>query len=106
MQAFIDTDLCFAPNMPTPSHDPACVPRGSPQDPKVYVWHLLLQHAEQVQQLLQQGAVVYICGSPNMARDVERVFEQVLTATGCGAPQEELEKWKKEGRYCVDAWKV
>lgn len=53
--------------------------REGPQ--KVYVQHRLKERAEEVNELLEQKAFVYVCGdAANMAREVNTVLGQIMVA--------------------------
>ena len=65
---------------------------------KVYVQDRLLEAADELRQWLDEGAVIYICGSlEGMAAGVDKVLTQVLGAT----PVEAL---IEEGRYRRDVY--
>lgn len=47
---------------------------------KVYVQHRLEEHAQEINQLLQQGAYFYVCGdAANMAREVNIVLSKIIS---------------------------
>lgn len=49
------------------------------QAEKVYVQHLIIQSAEKINDWVQNGAVIYVCGSLNgMASDVDQALKNVL----------------------------
>ncbi|CAI5498010.1 unnamed protein product [Closterium sp. Naga37s-1] len=78
------------------------------QASKVYVQHLIREHARQVWHLLQQGAAVFIAGSANkMPADVMRALEDVVRREG-GVEEEQARVWVKAlqraGRLMVEAW--
>eukprot|EP00884_Botryococcus_braunii_P004440 jgi/Botrbrau1/13998/Bobra.150_1s0009.1 len=77
-------------------------------DQKVYVTHQIREHAPELWNLLQEGAVIYVAGSAkNMPSDVAKAFEDVVAACG-GMTKAEAEKHvrqlKDTGRYFVEAW--
>jgi cytochrome P450 / NADPH-cytochrome P450 reductase len=79
-----------------------------PGKKKVYVQDQIAEAADEVWQMIQAGAVVYICGDASrMAPDVGRAFAAVYQAkTGAGA--DAAERWLGEmaaqNRYLVDVW--
>lgn len=75
---------------------------------KVYVQDLLREQSDEVWQLIQQGAVIYICGDAGkMAPDVRRTFASIYQEQQ-GASEQEAEQWlstlSAQGRYLVDVW--
>ena len=78
------------------------------QDKKVYVQHRLLEQRETVWQLLEQGAVVYVCGDASgMAPAVETAFVEICQAH-TGKSEELARAWlaemKQAQRYLQDVW--
>jgi NADPH-ferrihemoprotein reductase len=80
------------------------------QDDKVYVQHLIAQHAAQLaDMLLKRDGAVYICGDASrMAKDVERaLLDEVLVKAGglsrhvAGAV---LKRMEKSDRFLKDVW--
>ncbi|GMM59002.1 hypothetical protein DAKH74_056190 [Maudiozyma humilis] len=78
------------------------------QAKKVYVQHRLAQRKEEVAQLLNSGAHVYVCGdAKRMARDVQRALADILAAVKDISPdegQEIIKAMKVAGRYQEDIW--
>lgn len=75
---------------------------------KVYVQDLIREQQRAVWQLMQQGAVIYICGDAGkMAPDVRRAFAGIYQEQQ-GASAQEAEQWlsdlSAQGRYLVDVW--
>jgi cytochrome P450/NADPH-cytochrome P450 reductase len=75
---------------------------------KTYVQHQIKEHQDEVWQLLQEGAVVYICGdATRMAPDVRRTFAAIYREK-TGADEQAAEQWLNEltnqKRYLVDVW--
>jgi cytochrome P450/NADPH-cytochrome P450 reductase len=75
---------------------------------KIYVQHRIRESRERVWAMLEQGAVVYVCGDASrMAPDVRHTFAEI-----CAEKQEvslkAAETWVDElaaaGRYLVDVW--
>ncbi|HVP19710.1 MAG TPA: NADPH--cytochrome reductase, partial [Spirochaetia bacterium] len=82
----------------------------SREDPqrKVYVQHRICERADRVWQLIQEGAVVYVCGdansiSPSVRSAIGSVFRE---KTGCTDAQ--TEEWLNDlairQRYVTDVW--
>ena len=68
------------------------------QTEKVYVHHKLRQHANEVKQWVDNGAVIYVCGSiEGMASDVDQALNDILGAT-------QLEDLRQQGRYRRDVY--
>jgi cytochrome P450/NADPH-cytochrome P450 reductase len=75
---------------------------------KTYVQDQVLQQRDQVWKLIQQGAVVYVCGDASrMAPDVRRAFAAIYR-DGTGGDERAAEAWLQaltaEQRYLVDVW--
>lgn len=76
--------------------------------PKVYVQQRLREQQEAVWQLLQEGAVVYVCGDASrMAPDVRQTFADIFQ-NKTGGTAGEAETWLTElaagERYLLDVW--
>lgn len=75
---------------------------------KTYVQDQVRQHRAEVWALLEQGAVVYVCGDASrMAPDVRRAFAAIHREETGGdewAAEAWLEGLTAEGRYLVDVW--
>ncbi|AOA59841.1 PepSY domain-containing protein [Acinetobacter larvae] len=68
------------------------------QTEKIYVHHLLRQHAEHVKTWISNGAVIYVCGSiQGMASDVDHALIDILGA-------DLLEQLRAEQRYRRDVY--
>lgn len=80
------------------------------QDKKVYVQHLVAEHAAAMAELItKQGAYVYICGdATNMASAVEQALLDAVLVGAEGMPPpaaaELLKRMEKEGRFLKDVW--
>ncbi|GCE27502.1 NADPH--cytochrome P450 reductase [Dictyobacter alpinus] len=75
---------------------------------KMYVQDQLLNHKDRVWELIQAGAVMYVCGdASNMAPDVRQAFITIYQEKA-GVSAQEAEHWLDEqasnGRYLVDVW--
>lgn len=75
---------------------------------KTYVQHLMKDHAEEIDRLLQQKAYFYVCGdAANMAREVNTVLAQII-AQQRGLPESKGEEIVKAMRssntYQEDVW--
>ena len=75
---------------------------------KVYVQDKILEQKDLVWKLLQEGAIIYICGEgAHMAPDVRRAFTQIC-AENTGKSELEATAWMEDldakGRYLIDVW--
>jgi cytochrome P450/NADPH-cytochrome P450 reductase len=76
--------------------------------PKTYVQDEIKAHADDVWQMVQEGAVIYICGDASrMEPDVRRAFIDIYRAKA-GADSQAAEAWWSQlehaNRYLADAW--
>jgi cytochrome P450/NADPH-cytochrome P450 reductase len=76
--------------------------------PKTYVQELIRKCQDEVWQLIEAGAVIYICGDASkMAPDVRAVFGSIYRAK-TGGGEAEAEAWLTElsaqQRYLTDVW--
>jgi cytochrome P450/NADPH-cytochrome P450 reductase len=73
----------------------------------VYVQHQIAALAEVVWELLEEGAVVYVCGAAQMASEVGRAFCEVRRSKA-GGDAADAERWlaglQEARRYLVDVW--
>ncbi len=81
--------------------------RENPQQ-KVYVQDKIREQHERVWDLLQDGAVIYVCGDASrMAPDVRKTFATIYQEQ-TGKTAQEAEQWLNmlvaEKRYLVDVW--
>lgn len=68
------------------------------QAEKVYVQHILQQHADELKTWITQGAVIYVCGSiDGMASGVDAVLVDILGA-------DEVNQLRQAGRYRRDVY--
>lgn len=78
------------------------------QAEKVYVQHRMLEEAEDLFDLLEQGAYFYICGDASrMAKDVDAALHRVVEKAGGKSPEEAaayVEELKKSKRYRKDVY--
>jgi len=76
--------------------------------PKTYVQELILKCQDEVWQLIEEGAVIYVCGDASkMAPDVRAAFASIYRAkTGAGEPEAEawLTELAAQQRYLTDVW--
>jgi cytochrome P450 / NADPH-cytochrome P450 reductase len=80
----------------------------APEDGRRYVQHVIAADADQVWDLLEQGAVVYVCGNAStMAPGVRAALTDVYRAK-TGASEAAGETWlaglRAEQRYLEDIW--
>lgn len=75
---------------------------------KVFVQEKLLEHKDEIWQLLQDGAVVYVCGdAATMVPDVRKTFLTLAQEKGAMSAQDAgswLDGLVKNNRYLVDIW--
>ena len=70
--------------------------REQPQ--RIYVQHLLREHADELIQWMQQGAVIYVCGSiEGMASGVDQALTDILG-------EEYVDELRQTGRYRRDVY--
>jgi cytochrome P450/NADPH-cytochrome P450 reductase len=85
----------------------ACFSRVA-DEPKTYVQDQIRQQRALVWKLIQEGAVVYVCGDASrMAPDVRRAFTTMYreeTGVDDRAAETWLDALTAEGRYLVDVW--
>jgi cytochrome P450 / NADPH-cytochrome P450 reductase len=79
-----------------------------PGQEKCYVQNEIYAHRNEVWQLLEAGAVVYVCGDASrMAPDVRRTFAAIASEK-LGLSATEAEQWMNnlvaQNRYLVDVW--
>jgi cytochrome P450/NADPH-cytochrome P450 reductase len=75
---------------------------------KRYVQDEIYARRDEVWQLLEAGAVVYVCGDASrMASDVRRTFAAIVREK-TGRNEKEAEQWMNDltaqNRYLVDVW--
>jgi sulfite reductase (NADPH) flavoprotein alpha-component len=78
------------------------------QEEKIYVQHKILKKGKQFYEWLENGAVIYICGSRDpMSRDVETAITEVIQLHGNKSNGEAIEyinTMKEEGRLLTDVY--
>ena len=78
------------------------------QDHKIYVQHLMLEHAAELWRWLEEGAAFYVCGdATRMARDVDAALHQVVQRGGGLSPDaaaEYVTMLRQQKRYCRDVY--
>jgi cytochrome P450/NADPH-cytochrome P450 reductase len=77
---------------------------------KVYVQDKIYEHKDEVWQLLQDGAIAYICGDTSrMVPDVRRTFARIYQEK-TGKSEQEANQWLDDltvkNRYLVDIWGI
>ena len=74
---------------------------------KEYVQDKMRQRAAEIDTLLQQGALFYVCGDSKMAKDVSAVLENMIAVqrglSGVEASNV-LKTMRSENKYQEDAW--
>jgi cytochrome P450/NADPH-cytochrome P450 reductase len=77
---------------------------------KCYVQDTMRQHADEIWQLIQQGAVIYICGDGgNMEPAVRATLASICQehangSAGAGEPRDWIAGLRGEQRYLADVW--
>ena len=78
------------------------------QDEKIYVQTLMQQRKADIWQWLQEGAVIYVCGSADtMAKDVDRSLHEIISQEGHLTPEgakEYVKHLRHEKRYLRDVY--
>ena len=81
---------------------------GRPEDGRRYVQHELAHRADEVWELLEQGAAVFVCGNANtMAPGVRAALAEIhrdKTGSSAEGAQEWLAELRAEGRLVEDIW--
>src|SRR5437764_11538247 len=77
---------------------------------KTYVQDKIKQDREKVWQLIEEGAIIYICGDASkMAPDVRKEFATIYQDK-TGKSEQEATQWldelTAENRYLVDVWGI
>ncbi len=84
------------------------VPSRVPGQPKTYVQDRIVRQHTDVWRLIEEGAVIFVCGNANtMAPAVRRAFMDVFMQQ-TGKPQADADAWlaalRAEHRYLEDIW--
>ncbi|EDO39434.1 predicted protein [Nematostella vectensis] len=78
------------------------------QDKKRYVTHLMRENTDEIWNLLDQGAHIYVCGDArNMARDVHTIVTEIAREKGGmtdSQADDYVKKLSAKGRYATDVW--
>ncbi len=77
------------------------------QQEKVYVQHIVQQQGERLDQWLQNGAQIYLCGGLAMGKEVELAVQQVLAeqrGLDADAAKEQLAELRRQGRILKDLY--
>jgi sulfite reductase (NADPH) flavoprotein alpha-component len=78
------------------------------QEHKIYVQHRILQHGEELFNLLEGGAYFYVCGDAHrMAKDVDAALHQIVQVHGKCSEQsvkDYIKRLKSEKRYLRDVY--
>ncbi|MFZ4403908.1 MAG: diflavin oxidoreductase [Pseudobdellovibrionaceae bacterium] len=69
------------------------------QKEKIYVQDRLRQKASEVKAWIDEGAVIYVCGSKSMGKDVDQVLTEILKDS-----KSDLDFLIEEGRYLKDVY--
>eukprot|EP00930_Biecheleria_cincta_P028631 TRINITY_DN19981_c0_g1_i1.p1 TRINITY_DN19981_c0_g1~~TRINITY_DN19981_c0_g1_i1.p1 ORF type:complete len:683 (-),score=156.98 TRINITY_DN19981_c0_g1_i1:281-2329(-) len=68
------------------------------QKDKIYVQHRLKQKADEVKQLVADGAYIYVCGAVGMGKQVR---DELVAALGSS---DYVDRLQSEGRYIEELW--
>lgn len=75
---------------------------------KVYVQHRLQEHAKELYEWIEQGAVIYVCGDEKtMAADVDKTLHAIIAEQGAKAAEQAAEyinNLKQQQRYQRDVY--
>jgi cytochrome P450/NADPH-cytochrome P450 reductase len=75
---------------------------------KTYVQHLLAQEKDRVWQLIDQGAVIYVCGDGSKMEPDVKVALMGIYCEKTNANQEMAQQWMEamsaSNRYVLDVW--
>ncbi len=78
------------------------------QEHKIYVQDLLKEHGREIFQLLEEGAVFYVCGdAKKMAKDVDKTLHEIVSVWGNFLPEatkEYMKNLRKDKRYLRDVY--
>lgn len=78
------------------------------QEHKIYVWHRMLEHAQELYAWLQKGAYIYVCGDAHrMAKDVDAVIHRIIQEQSQGteaSAKSYVKQLKVENRYLRDVY--
>ena len=78
------------------------------QAEKIYVQHRMLEHAAELWQWLEQGAIFYVCGdAARMALDVDKALHTIIEQQGGKSPEEAvayMQALKDAKRYRRDVY--
>ncbi|WP_338791360.1 flavodoxin domain-containing protein [Bernardetia sp. MNP-M8] len=78
------------------------------QSEKIYVQHRLKQNAKEVNQWLEEGAVLYVCGQKNpMSQDVENTLIQIISEqrnVDTQTAKQILQDLEEQGKYQKDVY--
>jgi sulfite reductase (NADPH) flavoprotein alpha-component len=78
------------------------------QEHKIYVWHRMLEHAQEFFDWLQKGAYIFVCGDAHrMAKDVDATLHQIIQEQSGGtelSAKSYVKQLKAENRYLRDVY--
>lgn len=75
------------------------------QKEKVYVQHKLLENGKDLYALLEEGAILYICGDArHMAKDVTSALHSIIETHSKEDPKSYIKALKKEKRLLMDVY--
>jgi len=68
------------------------------QQHKIYVQHRLHERAQEVKELIEQGAYIYVCGAVSMGKAVRDELVSMLGSTVV------VDRMQKDGRFVEELW--
>lgn len=75
------------------------------QEQKIYVQHRILENSKKIWELIEQKTYIYICGSANMGKDVDKAFTDIIKKEGnIKNPTSYLSQMLEEKRYLKDVY--
>jgi sulfite reductase (NADPH) flavoprotein alpha-component len=78
------------------------------QEHKIYVWHHMLEKAQEIFEWLQKGACIYVCGDAHrMAKDVDAVIHRIVQEQSGGdelSAKNYIKQLKAKNRYLRDVY--
>ena len=78
------------------------------EGPKTYVQHLIAAQKDRVWNLLEQGAIVYVCGDGGKMEPDVKAALMTIYREGSGGEEAEAQRWIDDlgtrNRYVLDVW--
>ena len=75
------------------------------QAEKLYVQHVMLDHADELRAWVEDGAYIFVCGDKTrMAADVDRALAGILGEGDSSSGEQRVAALKAAGRYVKDVY--